>query len=424
MNNQAKYVCAFRGRRDYYQVPLALAEAGSLDLFITDAYLGAITKTLSGILPAQIREKVCLREQAGIPRERVKCLWALAAFERLRHEFRCSPSLTFAKLDRKFSLAAAAQARRTESDLYLYSPYAWEAFTTKYPHDPKKVLFQFHPHPALEHRILLEDRAKYEFVRYSFEEEAGARLSEKMKQRNRECWRHADLIVCASAFTKESLLEAGVSSNLCEIVPYGIDVPQSRIDTPDGRIDTPDSRSFSALFVGTGNQRKGLHHLLLAWKKAALPTDSRLTLVCRNIDPGIEALARRTRNVCLIPGASRAVLTSLFRTSSVFVMPSLIEGFGQVYLEALAEGCPVLGTPHTGLPDLGAETDGIWQVQPGQIDQLVSELELLARRLPGDQKVRERARSCAARWSWPRFRAGIRATLSQRFGGCADMNSM
>ena len=35
------YVCAFRGRRDNYQVPLTLAEAGQLDRFITDAYVPA-----------------------------------------------------------------------------------------------------------------------------------------------------------------------------------------------------------------------------------------------------------------------------------------------------------------------------------------------------------------------------------------------
>src|SRR5437870_220784 len=33
----AKFVCAFRGRRDSYQVPLALAEGDLLDQFITDA---------------------------------------------------------------------------------------------------------------------------------------------------------------------------------------------------------------------------------------------------------------------------------------------------------------------------------------------------------------------------------------------------
>jgi hypothetical protein len=33
-----KFVCAFRGRRDSYQMPLALAEVDLPDRFVTDAY--------------------------------------------------------------------------------------------------------------------------------------------------------------------------------------------------------------------------------------------------------------------------------------------------------------------------------------------------------------------------------------------------
>ena len=52
---------------------------------------------------------------------------------------------------------------------------------------------------------------------------------------------------------------------------------------------------FRALFVGSGVQRKGLHHLLHAWHRARLPADSELTLVCRNLDPGLEELVIRSR---------------------------------------------------------------------------------------------------------------------------------
>src|SRR5262249_7784157 len=149
-------------------------------------------------------------------------------------------------------------------------PYAWEAFIAWYSHTPRKVLFQYHPHPDMERRILLEDSAKYHFFRYSFEEEAGDQVSDVLKRRNRECWRHADLILCASAFTNRSLLEAGANPSICEIVPYGIDLP-------DEPAEQSGSGSFQALFVGSGTQRKGLHHLLLAWQKAALHPDSRLT---------------------------------------------------------------------------------------------------------------------------------------------------
>jgi glycosyltransferase involved in cell wall biosynthesis len=267
-----------------------------------------------------------------------------------------------------------------------------------------KVLFQFHPHPDTERRILLEDSAKYPFVRHSYEEETGERVSDDLKQRSQDSWKHADLILCASSFTKRSLLEAGAAPNRCKIIPYGIDVP-------DPRGDSTASGRFSVLFVGTGSQRKGLHHLLLAWQKAVLPADSRLILVCRFIDSAIATMAQGIPNVHLMRGVTGHHLKELFKSSSLFAMPSLVEGFGQVYLEALANGCPVLGTPNTGLPDLCDDNDAIWQVKPGQIDQLVSTLEYLSRTLPGDSGIRQRAQAYAARWSWKHFRVGIRSAL-------------
>jgi glycosyltransferase involved in cell wall biosynthesis len=173
----------------------------------------------------------------------------------------------------------------------------------------------------------------------------------------------------------------------------------SALKAPDG---------FRALFVGSGIQRKGLHHLLLAWKKAKLPPGSQLILVCRTIDRGIEALVEKSTGVELRRGVSKDDLSSLFYTSTLFAMPSLVEGFGQVYLEALSHGCPVLGTSHTCLPDLGNETDGIF-VAPAEenVDALVAMLESASKTLPGNNPIRQKARACAGRFSWERFRTGL-----------------
>jgi glycosyltransferase involved in cell wall biosynthesis len=77
----------------------------------------------------------------------------------------------------------------------------------------------------------------------------------------------------------------------------------------------------------------------------------------------------------------------------------------------MAYGCPVLGTANTCLPDLGGEADGIYLVQPGNIDELIAKLEYTASRLPGDSSVRLRAQRCAQRFSWPEFRAAVAAAL-------------
>jgi glycosyltransferase involved in cell wall biosynthesis len=92
-------------------------------------------------------------------------------------------------------------------------------------------------------------------------------------------------------------------------------------------------------------------------------------------------------------------------------MPSLVEGFGQVYLEALAQGCPVLGTANTALPDLGSEEDGIFLTPVSDVDTLVARLEDLGRLLPGHCEIRKAARATAARFTWPRFRQGLRELL-------------
>ncbi len=407
MNELSSYVCAFRGARDSYQVPLALAEGGMLDQFITDFYCAPLARIGAAALPGRWREKLLAREEKGIPTDRVRRLLGLFLRENLRHLLGFSRALTIGRLDAEFSLAAASRVRRSRADLFLYSPYAWEAFTARYAHEPRKVLFQFHPHPACERRILLADRKNYPFAARAPCDENGNPWLEPVDRRLSECWRYADAILCASSFTRRSLVEAGAPAERCRVVPYGVASATDNGSCP---------KTFEALFVGNGTQRKGLHHLLLAWRKANLPSSSRLTLVCRQIDPGILDLARQRADIRLVRGAASADLVSLYKASSVLLLPSLVEGFGLVYLEALAQGCPVLGTANTGLPDLGESGGAVKEIEPGNVDELVSQLECLARELPGNEAMRERARALARAWSWPRFRQGIRKALFSSAG--------
>src|SRR5262249_36098074 len=201
-----------------------------LDEFITDAYFAPRPRMIEQILPRHIREKIKGRYEPRIPDSRVRCLWATTLEEHVRHRIGCAPWSTFAKMDRRFSLAAAARARRMRSNLFLYSPYAWEAFTESYRHTPKKILFQYHPHPDLEHRILREDSAKHQSFNHSIEGELADQVSAELAPRNRDCWQHADLILCASTFTRRSLLEVGADPSICKIVPYGIDLPAELIE--------------------------------------------------------------------------------------------------------------------------------------------------------------------------------------------------
>lgn len=398
MSSGARFVCAFRGARDGYQAAIALAEGDLLDTLITDAYATPAAMRQPW-LPQRLRATLAGRQAVGLPPERVRALWGTAALEHTRHALGFSPRRTWLKLDRRFGEAAARQARRSRANLLIYSPYAWEAFTASYRHSPRRVLFQYHPHADLEARIISEDRRQFPGFGESFSGEADA--AEPLTAREREAWRHADAIICSSAFTRRSLIEAGCDERICHVIPYGIDLPAT---PPAAASDGP----FEALFVGSGGQRKGLHHLLLAWQRGSLPRGSRLTLVCRVIDRGVQELAASIPGVQVRRDADAAERDALYARSHLLVMPSLVEGFGQVYLEALARGCPVLGTAHTGLPDLGGESDGVFLVPPGDVAQLTATLAELASSIPGRTGLRSAARTTASRFPWATFRRRVR----------------
>ena len=398
------FVTAFRGRRDGYELPVALAEHGLLDTFLTDQFCGPLENAVTRFLPARLAEKLRARYDPRLPIERVRRLRLTALGEALHLG---SAETLYDRFDRHYARATAAIARRHRSDLFVYSPYAMSALTARYAHDPYKILFQFHPHIALEQQFLLADLDSPVRKLLSPTQEFDSVLTPTRARIDAdESWRLADHIVAASSFTKRSLIEQGAAPDRISVIPYGVDLP------PEPSFTAPDR--FRALFVGSGLYRKGLHHLLAAWQKARLPKGSVLTIVARAIEPELLRMLQSVTGIDYRPGLSKAELESLYASSTLFVMPSLVEGFGQVYLEALSHGLPVLGTANTCVPDLGSSDEGLFCTEPGQSDELAAQLEGLAVSLSADSAIRRRARAVAARHPWATFRAGIGTVASYR----------
>lgn len=395
------FVVAFRGRRDDYQLPLALHEFDHLETLITDYYASESVESLP--LPAFLKKKLLLRHNPGLPASRVCSLWARAAAEKVLVRLGWSETDVLDEFDKQYDMLAAREALRRRAGLFLYAPYAYDAFARSYPHDPTKLLFQYHPHYAVEAALLAKDaeRSRELGLVFGTALENTATVQRPARLRADNAWRHAHHVVCASEFTRQSLLEAGADPRRVSVVSYG--VPQ----LPEREVRAVTPMPLHVLFVGTGAQRKGLHHLLLAWRRAELPVGATLTVVCRVIDPAIEPLFNDLPSATLLRGVSKERLDSLYRTATLFCMPSLVEGFGQVYLEALSAGLPVLGTTNTCLPDLGGEDDGIFTTRPGDPDRLAAQLERLASDPQVIADLKHPARLLASTFTWERFRRKV-----------------
>jgi glycosyltransferase involved in cell wall biosynthesis len=66
------------------------------------------------------------------------------------------------------------------------------------------------------------------------------------------------------------------------------------------------------------------------------------------------------------------------RAANVFVMPSVDEAFGVVYVEAMAAGLPAIGARgEAGPQEISAAGDGLRLVAPGDVEALAAEIEAL-----------------------------------------------
>jgi glycosyltransferase involved in cell wall biosynthesis len=165
---------------------------------------------------------------------------------------------------------------------------------------------------------------------------------EKMVQEYHE----ADYIMTLSSFAYKSFLQQKISKKKLLKVPCGMDV-EFFLKAVEGNKKS----LFRVIFVGMLNLRKGIHYLIEAWNKANLPEQSTELMLVGNLQKDLKMLLPLLpikKNVVFYGSTNRENLRRLYQSSSVFVLPSVEDGFGMVMGEAMASGLPVICTDHTG----------------------------------------------------------------------------
>jgi len=207
-------------------------------------------------------------------------------------------------------------------------------------------------------------------------------------------------ILCASHFTRRTLLEAGVSAPI-KVVPYGVDAAlyRCRQVAPRGK--------FTVAFVGAFTQRKGALYLLRALH--GLAPHVRLVIYTRApIDPAFRAEFRNL-DVEIKAGLSNARLAEDIVQADVMVLPSIAEGFGLAILESMACGVPVICTHNTGGADLITNGQDGFVTPIRDVSALKQLLELGLADRDRFYEIGQAARKVAEHLTWARYRAGFAA---------------
>jgi starch synthase len=181
----------------------------------------------------------------------------------------------------------------------------------------------------------------------------GLRDSPRKLERKEAELELATCVIVASDFASRSL-EAFPRSlrSRVVVVPHGAP-PAVAEEELKARLQRRPVGTLRVLYVGGLTQRKGLSYLLTAMRQ--LGGDATLTLVGRRPALACAPLEQALPGHRHWESLARAEILRLMQHHDVLVLPSLWEGFGLVLVEALAQGLPIVATPHTAAPDLFAQ---------------------------------------------------------------------
>ena len=347
---KACVIVAMLGARMHYAVPRFLQEAGLLDRFYTDNYVGnkpwleAILRKVperispSGLLRLRGRRDHVLPPAKVISFDKLG-LWY--AWRRWR-----SPDLHSAQrelereMGRHFGIKVLRAGFGNSDLLFGFSGASLEMFRGAKAQNIKCVLEQtILPDPS-RYRLMLEEIKSWP----GWEPRL---LSDDLKStdfaREEQEWRLADGVVAGSEFVKQGLMECGVTPEKIHVVPYGVDTV--RFPLVQGREERR-SEPLRVLFVGSVGLRKGVPYLLEALAKLG-PAKVQARFV-----GSVALIQSRLQPFCHVASFSgalpRSEMTKMYRWADVFCLPSIVEGSATVIYEALMSGLPVITTPNTG----------------------------------------------------------------------------
>ncbi|MGE0473578.1 MAG: glycosyltransferase family 4 protein [Nitrospirales bacterium] len=160
------------------------------------------------------------------------------------------------------------------------------------------------------------------------------------------------------------------------------------------------------LFVGGAEPRKNHRMLFAAFSQSKSLSREFGLVAVGDVDSRGENLFRTAyelgiSDVVCCPGLVTAEeLRLLYSFASVFVFPSLYEGFGIPVLEAMACGAPVIATGHTAIPEVAG--DAASYVDVNNVEQLVMRLKLILNNEAEQQTLKELGFQRVKRFTWNR----------------------
>lgn len=223
------------------------------------------------------------------------------------------------------------------------------------------------------------------------------RPGEEPWRRNARIAREADALMAVSGLLLSRVAPYRGEGKLTRVVPNGVDlslIPEETCNRPRAVIS-----------VGTLKARKCMDRTLEAFAGLAAEfPDATLTIV------GIGEMEAQLRarigelglegRVTLTGGLPHEEVLSRMAQSDLFVLPSWGEGYGIVYIEAMAAGCIAVGARGEGIEDTITDGQNGFLVPAGDIEETRRVMRAVFEDRAAYAALRERGRQDARALTW------------------------
>jgi glycosyltransferase involved in cell wall biosynthesis len=290
-----------------------------------------------------------------------------------------------------FDLWAAAHVRRRRPDAVVgYEMYAVETFRAAKSVGARCILDAAACHYSEQDRVLFPENHKL------------SRAEIRLRWRKRTELGLADLIICCSKLARRSYLAAGISGCRIVVNSPGVDVDLFR---PDERESRTGPTKF--VFVGAASRAKGFDVLLEAFTMTSGAFPSAELHVIGDPEFAFGFIGQSSDKVVIHGKLSRHDLAQLLGVMDCLVLPSRLDSFGLVVVEALAAGIPAIVTPKVGAAEIITAGKNGWIVPVGSAVALSKQMSSCCAEPNRARAMRPDCIASAARHTWVDYRKRI-----------------
>lgn len=245
----------------------------------------------------------------------------------------------------------------------------------------------------------------HDLVVYKYPESSHPKIINTQKRRLEWVAKECDIVIADSIATKNDIIEIlKIPEEKIRVVylAAGEEYEIKEIKTIKAIKAKYNIEKDYILVVGTREPRKNMDRVIEAFKSLKLD-DVDLVIAGKQGwgDMKINDEKWAIGNVKTLGYVPQEDLPALYSGATVFIYPSLYEGFGVPVLEAMSCGCPVITSNVSSLPEVGGEAAEY--VDPLNTNDIaVKLLGTLKLPMDGRKKIIEKSLAQAGRFSWDR----------------------